>query len=151
MPVKPLRPKVLNLNLNPSILTEPRYKNLTCQIAFIIDGDIFDLKENRERCYRANKEEILRRWLEDKENFYQRPLCFWEFESLPPREIVGEEKWWNPIDHHPGQWEISPVKEKDHQYLFRLALLSKAEMDGYREFDREIIFRNQGMLHHGET
>ncbi len=131
------RKRISNRDLEVKELTEARYDNLADQMTFIIDGDIFSSREDREKCYQANKTEILERWLSLKENFCYRPLCYWEFESLPERMIIAKEKWWNCSDQYPGEWEWNPIEEKDHQFLFRLNLLREEEIDWYRALERE--------------
>lgn len=130
MPVKPLRAKVRRNDLDPNILTQQRYENLTSQMAVILDGDIFPSQEDRKKCYRVNKKEIMERWFSDQDNFCERPYAWWQFESLPQREIIGEQRWWNSTE-----WKISRVEEKDHQFLFRCKLLLAIEMDRYHELE----------------
>jgi hypothetical protein len=139
MPIKPKKSKIKRNDLNPTILNEARYDNLTSQMEFILNGDIFPSLEDREKCYWANKKEILGRWFADPRNYCERPLCWWQFEELSPRLVIGHERWFNPIDHNPGEWEISPIEEQSPGYLFRLGLLKECEMDKYQKLEIERI------------
>jgi hypothetical protein len=129
------RKRISSIELEAGSLTEDRYDNLTSEMEVILDGDIFPSPEDRKKCYQANKKEIMERWLSDPQHFCQRPFCFWQFESLPERKVIGKQKWWNPIDHSPGKWEVVDIKEKDHQFLYRLGLLTEKEMKTYRNLE----------------
>lgn len=129
------RKRISSIELEAKALTENRYDNLISEMDIILNGDIFPSPEDREKCYRSNRREIIERWLSDPKNFCQRPFAFWQFESLPERKVIRREKWWNPIDHSPGQWEVVDIKEKDHQFLNRLGLLTEQEMETYRKLE----------------
>ena len=139
MPVKPRKLKNRRSDLNPTILTGERYENLSSQIHYIMNGDVFPSPEARKICYLKNREEILLRWLDDDRNFCDRPFAWWEFEILPEREKIGEEKWWNPIDKNPPEWETSPIFENDAQFLRRLGVLCQKEMNRYCELETPIL------------
>ncbi|MGA2467351.1 MAG: hypothetical protein ABSH06_23770 [Thermodesulfobacteriota bacterium] len=136
MPVKPLRAKSMRKDIDPSILTEAHFENLISFMDYILNGDVFLSSEDREECYQKNRGEILERWLENKENYCERPYCFWQFEDLPPREIVQFERWWNAIDF-PARWEVCAIMEKDFQFLKRLGLLTGKEEEKFLELERE--------------
>ena len=126
-------------------LTERRYTNLTSEMDVIVNGDLFKTQEDRRLCYESNKSEILDRWLIDPKNYCTRPLCYHQFENRPPKQIVGQHKWFNSIDHHPGKWELSPIEEKEHEYLFRLGLLQPKETERYETLRQEAE-RERGQL-----
>ncbi|MGA2467616.1 MAG: hypothetical protein ABSH06_25125 [Thermodesulfobacteriota bacterium] len=135
MPVKPLRAKSMR-KVDPTILTDARFENLTSFMDYILNGDVFLSSKDRKECYQKNRGEILEQWLENKENFCERPYCFWQFEDLPTRKIIRFEKWWNAIDF-PAQWEVSPILEKDFQFLKRLGLLLEKEEEKFLELEQE--------------
>jgi hypothetical protein len=121
-----------------SVLTEARYHWLISEMPdFIGNENPFSSQQDEEICYRANKDTILERWLSDPHNYCRRPKCFLQFEDLPSRQIVGQEKWFNPMDHDRGEWEVSPILESDHQWLNRLGLLEEKEVNKYHELEVE--------------
>jgi hypothetical protein len=113
-----------------SKLTENRYIQLVFpeMVDEAVYGKPFASPEDRETCHWANKDEILERWLSHPLHGCSRPSCFYQYETLPGRRIIGKQKW-----HNTKEWEISPVIEGEHEYLFRLGLLQDFEMDRYQE------------------
>ena len=123
---------------DPRVLTEIRYHWLISEMPkFIGEENPFSSEEDERVCYQTNKSQIMERWLSDPKNYCRRPKCFLLFEDLSPKQIVGQEKWFNPMDHTPGEWEVAPILESDHVWLHRLNLLQEKEVDRYQELEVE--------------
>ena len=144
MSLKKDRPKK-----DPKVFNEVRYRWLISEMLELIgEENPFGSEEDERACYQANKSQIMERWLADPQNYCRRPKCFQWFEELQPKQIIGRERWFNPMDG-PGKWELSPILESDHTWLNRLGLLEEKEVKRFQELQESEAKERAGMIELG--